>query len=205
MYQEIIDKCRQAYKEHNLKLAYDYWGQMFEVFNSKLEKAKDTKETQELYEEFFNYTIQVPDQEVYDITDYGREQSYMQMERERYQSIYLNDLSGGYDLDILQEFCDFYEWRPVKTDNGFNIFDLQLNELVEDEDYQTFTELINRIVGRALDYFMDEEEWDENNKQSIEYGLELCDIAKKYTNGTKWDEDWLNNIEKELKNLSKKS
>ena len=33
----------------------------------------------------------------------------------------------------------------------------------------------------------------------------IIPIAKKYTNGTKWDEDWLNNIEKELKNLSKKS
>lgn len=198
MYQEIIDKCRQAYKEHNLKLAYEYWGKMFEVFNGKLEKSKDTKETQKLYDEFFEYTKQVPDNEVYDITDYGKEQAYRQMEEEKYEPIYLNDLSNGFDLDTLQEFCDFYEWRPVKTDNGFNIFDLQLSALVEEEDYKTFSELVNRIVGRAIDYFSDEQNWEEDDQNAINYGLELYNIAKKYKNGTKWEEKWLEDFKKEL-------
>lgn len=198
MYQETIDKCKKAYKEHNLNLANQYWEKLYEILDSKLENANNLEDRQNVYSEHFKYMQQFTNEEVYKITDYGKEKAYRQMLRDQFENISLSSFSNEEDLSILDEFCDFYEWLPIKTDSGFNILDLQLNRLVEYEDYKTFTELVNRIVGRALDYFMDEQDW-EDNEETISYGSKLCDIAKKYTNGTKWDEDWLDNIEKELK------
>ena len=201
MYQEIIDNCKKAYKEHNLRLAYQYWVQMYDTLEKKLNKATTEKERQSLYGEYFKYMEQFVDNEVYDITDYGKKQAYTQMVQDSYEHISLNTLSESKDLTILEEFCDFYEWQPVKTENGFNILDLQLNTLVEEEDYQTFGELINRIVGRAIDYFSDEVDWDEA-QDVMGYGMELYLIAKKYKNGTKWEDDWLENFKKDLENFT---
>ena len=137
---------------------------------------------------------------MYDITDYGKEQAYSQMFRERYPRVNLSKMSGGEDLEVLENFCDFYDWLPIKTENGFNIADLQTEQLIAEEDYQTFSELVNRIVGRAIDYFRDEQEW-ENDDDAINYGLELYNIAKRYSNGTKWEESWLEDFKNELENF----
>ena len=198
MYQETIDKCKKAYKEHNLNLANQYWEKLYEILDSKLENANNLEDRQNVYDEHFKYMQQFTNEEVYKITDYAKEKAYRQMLKDQFENISLSGFNNEENLSLLDEFCDFYEWLPIKTDSGFNILDLQLNRLVEDEDYKTFTELVNRIVGRALDYFMNEEDW-EDNEETINYGLNLYNIAKKYTNGTKWDEDWLDSIKKELK------
>ena len=198
MYQETIDKCKKAYKEHNLNLANQYWEKLYEILDSKLENANNLEDRQNVYDEHFKYMQQFTNEEVYKITDYAKEKAYRQMLKDQFENISLSGFNNEEDLSLLDEFCDFYEWLPIKTDSGFNILDLQLNRLVEDEDYKTFTELVNRIVGRALDYFMNEEDW-EDSEETINYGLNLYNIAKKYTNGTKWDEDWLDSIKKELK------
>lgn len=104
------------------------------------------------------------------------------------------DMTG----EVLENFCDFYDWLPIKTENGFNIADLQTEQLIAEEDYQTFSELVNRIVGRAIDYFRDEQEWDENDNDAVSYGLGLYNIAKRYSNGTKWEENWLEDFKNEL-------
>ena len=109
-------------------------------------------------------------------------------------------MSGGEDLEVLENFCDFYDWLPIKTENGFNIADLQTEQLIAEEDYQTFSELVNRIVGRAIDYFRDEQEW-ENDDDAINYGLELYNIAVRHKDGTKWEESWLEDFKNELENF----
>lgn len=119
-----------------------------------------------------------------------------------YEKINLSKFSGGEDLSLLEEFCEFYEWRPVNTGTGFNILDLQLNRLVEEEDYKTFNELVNRIVGRAIDYFRDEHEW-QDDKDELSYGYGLYNIATKHKDGTKWDEDWLADFYDELEYVKK--
>lgn len=119
-----------------------------------------------------------------------------------YEKINLSKFSGGEDLSLLEEFCNFYEWQPVDTGSGFNILDLQLNRLVEEEDYKTFSELVNRIVGRAIDYFRDEHEW-QDDKDELSYGYGLYNIAIRYKDGTKWDEDWLANFYDELEYVKK--
>ena len=123
------------------------------------------------------------------------------MFREKFENINLSKMSGGEDLAVLENFCDFYEWQPVNTGSGFNILDLQLNQLVEDEDL-SFDELVNRIVGRAIDYFRDELDW-ENDEDLISYGLGLYNIAVRYKDGTKWEENLLADFYNELKSAEK--
>lgn len=201
MYQETIDKCKKAYKEHNLKMAYDYWVQMYNILEEKLKNVNSETERQNLYREQFKYMEQFTDNEVYDITDYGKEKAYKDMFRSQFEDLLLQDMNEDCNLEILDDFCEFYEWQPVKTENGFNILDLQLNKIVEEEDYKTLGELINRIVGRAIDYFSDEVDWDEA-QDVMGYGMELYSIAKKYKNGTKWEDDWLENFKKDLENFT---
>ena len=201
MYQELIDKCRKAYKDKKIAVAYHYWEEIHELLSKKLDECeKDQNKRWKVYAEYHDSINQIPNQEVYDITDYGKRIAYEQMFREKFEDINLSKLSGGEDLEVLENFCDFYDWLPIKTENGFNIADLQTEQLIAEEDYQTFSELVNRIVGRAIDYFRDEQEW-ENDDDAINYGLELYNIAKRYSNGTKWEESWLEDFKNELENF----
>ena len=199
MYQELIDKCRKAYQDKKIAVAYKYWEEIHELLSKKLDECgEDQNKRWQVYAEYHDNIMQIPNQEVYDITDYGKEQAYSQMFRERYPRVNLSKMSGGEDLEVLENFCDFYDWLPIKTENGFNIADLQTEQLIAEEDYQTFSELVNRIVGRAIDYFTDEQEWDENDNDAVSYGLGLYNIAKRYSNGTKWEENWLEDFKNEL-------
>ena len=201
MYQELIDKCRKAYKDKKIAVAYHYWEEIHELLSKKLDECgEDQNKRWKVYAEYHDSINQIPNQEVYDITDYGKEQAYSQMFRERYPRVNLSKMSGGENLEVLENFCDFYDWLPIKTENGFNIADLQTEQLIAEEDYQTFSELVNRIVGRAIDYFRDEQEW-ENDDDAINYGLKLYNIAKRYSNGTKWEESWLEDFKNELENF----
>lgn len=118
-----------------------------------------------------------------------------------YKVISLKSIGADSKLEILDDFCDIYGWSPVLCKKGFNIKDTQFeNVFVEDECFETFDELVNRIVGRAIDYFRDEQEWEDDN-DALEYGLELYEIGKKYKSGTKWEENWLETFKKELENF----
>ena len=206
-YQELISKCKQAYKEHDLRLAYTYWVQMHEILSKKIEDVENIKDLssaelelkkRDIYFEFFDCMEQFSNNEVYDITDWGKKIEYSREVRDRYENISLSTLVNDKTLKILEDFCDFYEWLPVKIGSSYNILDLQLDELVEEEDYQTPKELVNRIVGKAIDYFRDEEDWDDNIEDGIKYGLKLYDIASKYKLDTKEEESWLNGFKQEL-------
>lgn len=73
MYQELIDKCRQAYKDNNMVSAYHYWEQIYDLLDNKLEECKEDGEQRwKVYAEYYNSINQIPNQEVYDITDYGK-------------------------------------------------------------------------------------------------------------------------------------
>lgn len=80
-YQELIDLCKGAYNSGNLSSAYKYWEMIYGVLDKKLSKIdKHNKvEIQERYDEFNEYMNQFSDKEVYDITDYGKEQAYLKM------------------------------------------------------------------------------------------------------------------------------
>ena len=122
------------------------------------------------------------------------------------QKITLKEIGGDADLDILDDFCSMYDWRPIKCKKGFNILDIQFeNQFVEEECFQTFTELVNRIVGRAIDYFNNEMCWDEDDTESqLDYGYSLLKVGKKYVDkNNENDIKWLDYFEKDLEELKK--
>ena len=134
------------------------------------------------------------------IKSVGKEEDYFL----DYKYINLEEIGGDSDLSILDSFCDMYDWRPIKCGKGFNIKDIQFeNECVEDEWYKTFTELVNRIVGRAIDYYVNEMCWDEDDTESeLDYGYSLLKVAKKYVDkNNKNNIEWLNYFEEELKEI----
>lgn len=80
-YQELVDKCKNAYKNHDLKNAYQYWCDIHNKLFNNLDKYDkyDDKNRNKCYEEFYKYEKQFTDQEVYDITDYGKEKCYKEL------------------------------------------------------------------------------------------------------------------------------
>ena len=174
----FIDTAKRYNNVNNLCMEYQI-GKGF-TFGDKEDYLKNCKETK-----------------VLTLEDLKVATSY----NEDFKEISLTKISGNNELEILEDFCDMYGWLPVLSDKyGFNILDTQLdNKVVEDECYKTFNELVNRIVGRAIDYFRDEMCWDKEDNNSIEYGLSLLKIAKQYKNDDKWEESWLETFENELK------
>jgi len=79
-YQELVDKCKNAYKDHNLLLAYTYWKKIHEILDNKLDKydESDQENRYKCYAEFDKYMDQFASQEIYDITDYGKEKYYIE-------------------------------------------------------------------------------------------------------------------------------
>lgn len=72
-YQELINKCKEAYKQINLEKAWKYWVEIYDKASSKFEKCEEnSNEFYKAYEEFQNYMRQFTDDEVYTITDYGK-------------------------------------------------------------------------------------------------------------------------------------
>lgn len=75
---ELVELCKNSYKENNLQLAYKYWCEIYELhsvknFNSEEEKTKSMIQLYKTLELF-------SDEEVYKITDYGKKQVYKEMD-----------------------------------------------------------------------------------------------------------------------------
>ena len=67
-------------------------------------------------------------------------------------------------LSRLDDFNDFYGWKVYINYPYYILYDMQTNEILD--IYKSKEEIINRICGRALDYYVEEYEW-ENNKLSL--------------------------------------
>lgn len=79
-YQELVNKCKKAYKKHDLHTAYKYWCEIHDILLNKLDKYDkyDEENVNKCYREFNDYIKQFTDDEVYDITDYGKELYYIE-------------------------------------------------------------------------------------------------------------------------------
>lgn len=77
-YQKIVDNILDAYDKKDLKTSYNYWTKMYDRLDSKLNKYKenDDKNRFTQYHIFNAYMDKIPDQAVYDITDYGKREYY---------------------------------------------------------------------------------------------------------------------------------
>lgn len=80
-YQKLIDLCKGAYNSGDLSSAWEYWKMIYGLLDrklSKIDKGDQTKIT-EFFNEYHSYMEQFTDEEVYDITDYGKEQYNLKM------------------------------------------------------------------------------------------------------------------------------
>lgn len=197
-YQELVNKCKKAYKDNILGLSYKYWCDIHDILDKRLSEFDlyDDENRYKCYQEFNNYIKQFTDEEVFRITDYGKQKAYREMEREKSmeilnESISLYELTKDEKMKSLDEFLNFYEWCIIKSDdeeNKYDIYDLQTNCIIDDES-KTLDEVINRVVGRAVDYETNEVECDDEyiDDDIFRYYEDLYDIAKKYTIGENYD------------------
>lgn len=202
-YQELIDACKNAYAEKSLNGAYRYWEKIHNLLTSKLDVCQNEKERFETYKEFHQYMEQFTDDEVYDITDYGKARAYRQMEIERsssmnYKSLYA--LTKDENMKVLDDFLEFYEWGVVDSDDEkgkYCIYDIQTGEYLdtdENDGNMTLEQVITRIVGRVIDYDRNEREWDDEcvDDDTIKYFETLYTIATQYRDSDdKYEEKWL--------------
>lgn len=212
-YQELVNKCKKYFADKDIKNAYKVWCDIHDLLDKNLNAFDkcDDENRYKCYQEFHDYMQQFTDDEVYKITDYGKTKAYRQMEIEKTynvldKSIKLYDLTKDKKMKSLDEFLNFYEWCIIKSDdeeNKYDIYDLQTNCIVDDES-KTLDEVIDRVVGRAVDYETNEVECDDEyiDENTFTYYENLYDIAKKYTIGENYDL-WLKNFREFIDDFKK--
>lgn len=209
-YQNLVDKCKKAYKEKDLTSAYEFWGKIYDILDERLNKfdIENDEERNKCYQEFNKYMKQFTDDEVYTITDYGKQQAYRKMELEKTynildKSISLYELTKKEEMKALEDFVSFYEWCILKREtekDKYNIYDLQTNEIIDNDENngnKTLCETILRLVDKALDYELNEKEFEtdeEYNKYyESDYIQDLLSIQEDYIYERK------NELEKQVK------
>lgn len=125
------------------------------------------------------------------------------------KKISLLELTKDTKMAYLDNFLTDYEWGVFEDTNNegkYVIYDLQCGCNVE-ENY-TIEQVINRVVGRALDYETDEhydiffEDFDMyNHKGYIDYLNVLYEIGKKYVD--KNEENWFLNVGKRVREMTR--
>ena len=180
-YQELVDKCKKAYIDKDMNLTYKFWCDIHDLLDKNLDEFDkyDEENRHKCYQEFHDYMQQFTDDEVYKITDYGKEKAYRQMEYERAynildKSIKCSELDDMKEMKSLDDFLSFYEWCILKSENNdyfYNIYDLQTNEIIDSDENngdKTLNETILRLVDKALCYELDEREY-ETDEEYEEY------------------------------------
>lgn len=196
-YQELVDKCKEQYNNKDLEGACKYWCDIHDLLDTKLNEFDkyDEKNRYKCYQEFHNYMQQFSDDEVYKITDYGKRQAYRQMEFERTHSILDKsikcvELDNRKEMKSLDDFRSFYEWCILESETekgAYNIYDLQTNEIIdydENNGNKTLNETILRLVDKALDYELNEHEFETDEEYNecyeSEYIQNLLSIQEDY-------------------------
>ncbi|MBQ2917093.1 MAG: hypothetical protein IJE59_02825 [Clostridia bacterium] len=90
-----------------------------------------------------------------------------------------NELEDKESASELDDFLNFYEWAIYKYPDGkYNIKDTQCNTFDFDEN-TTFEQIIERVYFRMFDYFIDEEELeDENVKERYDRYIKVGENLK---------------------------
>lgn len=111
-------------------------------------------------------------------------------------------------IKVLDDFLEFYEWEIRKQPNNkYDIFDLQTHEEVEIN--YTLEQVLDRVIGRAIDYYTNE--WIENveyfdikiTEDTIKWFEELLEIGEDYSKEDKYKKQWLNNFKSLIYDLKK--
>lgn len=210
-YQELVDKCKSAYANKDLKLAWELWEKLNTIVD-KLETIDiaDDKGKKAVWEEYHSYMGQFTNEEVYGITDYGKQKAYREMELDKIKSILdksykLVDLTKNDKMKSLDEFLEFYEWCVVASDedeNKYYLYDLQTKEIKDDES-KILNDIISRVVERAIDYEITEHEIEDEDLTDdyFEYLENLYDISKEYNYEDNYMKDYINELKEEKERL----
>jgi len=216
-YQELVNACKSAYERKNMRDAYEYWKQLHNLLEEK-QNAYDTTDDEnrfKCFSEFEDYMRQFTDEEVYKITDYGREQEYRKYEIERAysyldKSVKCADLfKSNKKMKYLDDFISFYEWCILESEDVkglYNIYDLQTNEIIDEDENngnKTKVETILRLVDKSLSYELDEHCEDLDDEEYEKY------VNSRYIKGLKsiqneFTQRRIKELNKELKYEEKK-
>lgn len=173
-YQELVNACKKAYADKDMNKALELWCDIHDLLNKNLDEFDkyDEENRHKCYQEFHDYMQQFTDDEVYTITDYGKAKAYRQMEIEKTYSILDKSIScselykSNKKMKYLDNFMSFYEWCILESEDTkglYNIYDLQTNEIIDSDENngnKTKVETILRLVDKALDYELDEVEYE---------------------------------------------
>ena len=77
--QKLINDCKNAYYNKDLKKAWNLWEQVFDTLNEDKNGLTNEEDIMLVYKAFNNDLDTFTDKEVYDITDYGKELIYREM------------------------------------------------------------------------------------------------------------------------------
>lgn len=168
-YQELVNKCKKAYKENILGLSYKYWCDIHDILDKRLNEFDlyDDENRYKCYQEFNNYIKQFTDEEVFRITDYGKQKAYREMEREKSMEILNESIScselykSNKKMKYLDDFISFYEWCILESEDIKGLYNT--NEIIDSDENngnKTKVETILRLVDKALDYELDEVEYE---------------------------------------------
>lgn len=169
-YKELVDKCKKYFADKDMENAYKIWCDIHDLLDKNVNAFDkcDDENRYKCYQEFHDYMQQFTDDEVYTITDYGKQKAYRQMELEKKYNILDKSIScselykSNKKMKYLDDFISFYEWCILKNEdtNGlYYIYDLQTNEVVDEDENngnKTKIETILRLVDKALCYELDE-------------------------------------------------
>lgn len=209
-YQKLVDECKKAYADNDLSKAWTLWEQINDILLTLDEFEEDDKVNRHfVWETYDKYMKQFTDEEVFGITDYGKRKAYREMEYQRTrnildESVSLFELTIDKRMESLDEFLNFYEWCILKNGKNFELYDLQTNEVVDDEK-KTLEQIISRVVGKAIDYYRDE--WTEYEEEDYEedfinYLNNFYLIAYDYRNKEdKYEKQWLDSYKEYVDEL----
>ena len=208
-YQELVNACKKAYTDKDMGLAEKFWCDIHDLLQEKLDKFDkyDDENRHKCYQEFHDYMQQFTDDEVYTITDYGKQKAYRQMELEKTYNILDKSIScselykSNKKMKYLDDFISFYEWCILESEdtNGlYYIYDLQTNEVIDEDENngnKTKVETILRLVDKALCYELDEHCEDLDDEEYEKY------VNSRYIKGLMSIQDEF--IERRTKELEK--
>ena len=80
---KIVDECKDAYANGNMSLAYEKWSELHSFLIPEGIANASTDFQNKMYDFYSDCMNKFSDEEVYNITDYGKAHSYSEMEEER--------------------------------------------------------------------------------------------------------------------------
>ena len=79
-YRTLIDNCKNYFNNGDMKNAWKCWCEINDLFLDNLDKydTHEEEERKKVYSEYYYYMEEFANEEIYKITDYGKELYYIE-------------------------------------------------------------------------------------------------------------------------------